>query len=60
MSADLLSLIKEWDGLGVVSRFDHPTGAWIFIALHDDTLGSPVGGTRMKVYDRPEEGLVTP
>ena len=58
MTKDLPTLIKEWDGLGVVSRFDRPTGAWIFIALHDDTLGPPVGGTRMKVYDRPEAGLV--
>jgi leucine dehydrogenase len=57
MSAEMLRLMEAWDGLGVVSRYDRPTGAWIFIALHDDTLGSPVGGTRMKVYERPEDGL---
>ena len=50
-------LLEEWDGLGVVVRRDAPTDAWIFVALHDDTLGRPVGGCRMKRYPRPEEGL---
>lgn len=50
-------LVAAWDGIGVVVRYDEPTGAWIFIALHDDTLGRPVGGCRMKTYPRPEEGL---
>lgn len=53
----LLELIEAWDGVGVVVRHDAPTGSWIFIALHDDTLGSPVGGCRMKTYERPEDGL---
>ena len=52
-----LALIEAWDGLGVVVRYDEPTGSWIFIALHDNTLGRPVGGCRMKVYPRPEDGL---
>ncbi len=50
-------LIEAWDGIGVVVRYDVPTRAWIFVALHDDTLGRPVGGCRMKTYPRPEEGL---
>jgi leucine dehydrogenase len=50
-------ILEGWDGLGVIVRHDHPTGAWIFIALHDDTLGPATGGCRMKVYDRPEDGL---
>lgn len=54
---DLKSLIEAWDGLGVVARYDRTTGAWIFIALHDDTLGRPTGGTRLRAYDRPEDGL---
>ncbi len=53
----LLDLVQRWDGLGVVSRYDAPTGSWMFVALHDDTLGTPVGGCRMKVYPRPEDGL---
>ncbi|MEQ9400257.1 MAG: Glu/Leu/Phe/Val dehydrogenase dimerization domain-containing protein [Longimicrobiales bacterium] len=50
-------LLEAWDGRAVVVRYDVPTGTWIFVALHDDTLGRPVGGCRMKVYPRPEEGL---
>ncbi len=50
-------LISAWDGLAVVTRFDRPTGSWIFIALHDDRLGRPTGGTRMAVYPSPEDGL---
>lgn len=50
MSRDILSLIENWDGEGVVTRYDRPTGTWIFIALHSSTLGRPSGGTRMKVY----------
>ncbi len=51
-------VLQGWRGRGVVIRHDPPTGAWIFVALHDDTLGQPVGGTRMKVYGRPEDGLL--
>ena len=57
MDSDLTKLIESWDGLGVVTRFDAPTGAWIFICLHNATLGPCTGGTRMKIYDSLEEGL---
>ena len=57
MDNDVLSLIEAWDGYGVVVRHDRPTGAWIFIALHDDTLGPPAGGTRMKTYPALADGL---
>jgi leucine dehydrogenase len=53
----ILEVLEGWDGIGVVVRHDPPTGTWIFVALHDDTLGPATGGCRMKVYDRPEEGL---
>lgn len=56
-ASDIEELIAGWDGLGVVVRFDQPTGAWVFIALHDDTLGTPVGGCRMAVYPSPSHGL---
>lgn len=58
MTPGMLELISTWDGIGVVVRYDRPTGTWIFVALHDDTLGRPVGGCRMKVYDSPEDGLL--
>lgn len=50
-------LIEEWDGECVVIRHDGPTGAWIFIAVHDRTLGMAMGGCRMKVYPDPAAGL---
>lgn len=50
-------LIERWDGETVVVRHDVPTGTWCFIAIHDSTLGTPVGGCRMKTYVRPEDGL---
>ena len=52
MSADrsnFLEILEDWDGIGVVVRQDQRTGTWIFIALHDDTLGPATGGCRMKV-----------
>lgn len=57
MAVSIKSLIETWDGLGVVMRYDQPTGAWIFIALHNDTLGMPSGGTRMKEYPSEAAGL---
>lgn len=54
---DFLSLLESWEGVGVVVRYDRPTGSWIFLAIHDDTLGPATGGCRMKVYPRPEDAL---
>lgn len=49
----IFDLLASWDGLGMVVRHDRATDAWIFIALHDDTLGRPVGGCRMRTYEHP-------
>lgn len=57
MSERFKDLIAGWDGVGVVTRYDQPTGTWMFICLHDNTLGPCTGGTRMKVYPTPEDGL---
>ena len=57
MTRDLQSLIERWDGLGIICRFDAVSGTWIFICLHDNTLGSCTGGTRMAVYESPAAGL---
>lgn len=57
--ADYLDeLIREWEGLAVICRYDRATGSRIFIALHDARLGMPVGGTRMKDYSTPNEALL--
>lgn len=50
------TLLSGWPG-EVVMCHDAPSDAWIFIALHDRTLGRPTGGTRIKVYPTPAEGL---
>ena len=57
MDKDVKALIESWDGEAVVTRFDRATGTWIFIALHDSTLGRPTGGSRMKVYPALADGL---
>ena len=53
----LESLIEAWDGLGVVSSYHPETRSWIFVALHDNTLGRPTGGCRLKSYPSPAEAL---
>ena len=50
-------LIAGWDGERVVIRYDEPSGAWMFICMHSTRLGPAGGGTRMKVYESPHEGL---
>ena len=55
--SDIESLISRWNGAAVLTRFDHQAEAWMFIALHDLTMGPASGGTRMKVYDTPAAGL---
>ncbi len=50
-------LIRQWDGEHVVVRYDAATDAWMFIAIHSRRLGPGSGGTRMRVYDCPKDGL---
>jgi leucine dehydrogenase len=51
------SLLRDWDGEEAVVRFDEPSGSWMFIGVHSTTLGPAAGGTRMKTYAEPAEGL---
>lgn len=57
MTMTIESLVRDWSGECVVSRFDRETGTWIFIAIHSSRLGMPVGGTRIRVYESPAAGL---
>lgn len=58
MSADAFERrIGDWSGRSVLVSHDKPTDSWIFIALHDFTLGPAVGGSRMKTYPALEDGL---
>jgi leucine dehydrogenase len=50
-------LIRTWDGEFVVTAYDPPSGAWIFIAIHDRTLGMSLGGCRLSIYPTAAEGL---
>jgi leucine dehydrogenase len=50
-------LIRGWDGERIVIRYDHEADAWMIVAIHSTRLGPAVGGTRMKVYDAPRDGL---
>ena len=56
-STALEDRLAAWGGHAVVSRYDVRTGTWIFIALHDPTLGPPTGGTRIKTYPSPADAL---
>jgi leucine dehydrogenase len=58
MGDRLTTLIESFDGRAVITRYDRPTGTWIFICIHDDTLGHATGGTRMRRYDDPADGLL--
>ena len=40
-----------------MSRFDEPTGTWMFIGVHSTVLGPAMGGTRMKTYPGPDEAI---
>ncbi|HKT43650.1 MAG TPA: Glu/Leu/Phe/Val dehydrogenase dimerization domain-containing protein [Gaiellaceae bacterium] len=50
-------LLQGWDGEEAVIRFDAASGAWMFVCIHSTALGPGGGGTRMRVYDTPADGL---
>ena len=50
-------LLQEWDGEQAVIRFDRPSATWMFICIHSTQRGPAGGGTRMRVYPTPAEGL---
>jgi leucine dehydrogenase len=50
-------LLESWDGETAVIHPDRESGSWMFVCLHSTRRGPAGGGTRMKVYDAPAEGL---
>ncbi len=50
-------LLRDWDGEHAVIRHDAESGAWIFVCVHSTALGPAGGGTRMRVYPTPADGL---
>jgi valine dehydrogenase (NAD+) len=50
-------LLRAWDGEEAVIRYDRESGAWMFVCVHSTVLGPAGGGTRMRVYAQPADGL---
>ena len=57
MQTIIEDLMPRWDGKYVVVRYDRAADAWVFIAVHSTRLGTALGGTRMKMYETPADGL---
>ena len=51
------SLLADWDGEHAVVRHDPESGAWMFVCVHSTVCGPAGGGTRMRVYPAPADGL---
>jgi len=54
---DFESLLAGWEGEHAVVRHDAESGAWLFVCVHSTALGPAGGGTRMRVYPAPADGL---
>lgn len=54
---DFESVLAGWDGERAVVRHDAESGAWMFVCVHSTALGPAGGGTRMRVYPAPADGL---
>jgi leucine dehydrogenase len=50
-------LLEGWDGEEAVIRYDRESGAWMFVCVHSTALGPAAGGTRLRVYETPSDGL---
>jgi len=50
-------LLTGWEGEHAVVRHDPESGAWIFVCVHSTVRGPAGGGTRMRVYPTPADGL---
>jgi leucine dehydrogenase len=51
-------LLREWEGEKAEIRYDVASGAWMFVCIHSTQLGPAAGGTRMRVYPTPADGLL--
>src|SRR5581483_6067663 len=54
---DFEGLLAHWDGEHAVVRHDDESGAWMFVCVHSTVLGPAGGGTRLRVYGAPADGL---
>lgn len=51
-------VLRQWGGEYALTAYDEPSGAFMFIAVHSTRLGPGAGGTRMKTYATPADGLL--
>jgi leucine dehydrogenase len=54
---ELRQTAERWEGRAVIAHYDLPTGSWVFIAMHDTTLGEAAGGCRMSTYAKTTDAL---
>jgi len=54
---DFESLLAGWEGEHAVVHHDAQSGAWMFVCVHSTVLGPAGGGTRLRVYPAPADGL---
>jgi leucine dehydrogenase len=54
---DFEGLLAGWDGEHAVIRHDAESGAWMFVCVHSTARGPAGGGTRLRVYPAPADGL---
>ncbi len=54
---DFEGLVAAWDGEHAVVRYDTESRAWMFVCVHSTVRGPAGGGTRMRVYPAPADGL---
>ena len=52
------NVLRDWGGEFALTAYDEPSGASMFIAVHSTRLGPAAGGTRMKTYATPADGLL--
>ena len=50
-------LLRAWDGEHAVIRYDPSSEAWLFVCIHSTARGPAGGGTRLRVYPTPQDGL---
>jgi leucine dehydrogenase len=57
VTEDVDAVLRNWDGEFAVSSWDERTSSYLFIAVHSRRLGPAAGGTRLKTYATPADGL---
>jgi leucine dehydrogenase len=57
VTPDFEDLLDGWDGETAVIHRDRETGGWMFVCIHSTRLGPAGGGTRLRTYDTPGDGL---